>query len=119
MRNAILLVFAIVFYGRLAAQPGTQEAAYPGGVGPNGQVYAMAVDPDNKVVIAGNFGTHNGATRLRVARVNTDGSNDGNFTPGGGANALIWDIKRTGSGQYYIGGNFTTFNGSARVRVAR
>jgi uncharacterized delta-60 repeat protein len=119
MRNAILLLLVIFCYGRLAAQPGTQESTYPGGVGPNGQVYAMAVDPDNKVVIAGNFGAYNGTTRLRVARVNTDGSNDVNFTPGTGANALIWDVKRTSGGQYYIAGNFTTFSGSTRTRVAR
>ncbi|RYY85969.1 MAG: hypothetical protein EOO15_15665 [Chitinophagaceae bacterium] len=120
MRYLYLLLTALLCAGRLAAQPGTLDAAFPvGGIQPDAQVYALVPDPDNKVLLVGNFGKYNNVTRLRVARANADGSNDGNFTPGTGANSLVWSAARTTSGQYYLAGQFSTYNSTGRVRVAR
>ncbi len=44
-------------------------------------IHSVAIQSDGKLIIAGDFGSVNGATRAGVARLNTDGSLDTNFTP--------------------------------------
>jgi hypothetical protein len=46
-------------------------------------VYALALQPDGKVIIGGAFNTVNGVSRYRIARLNTDGSVDPFFQNGG------------------------------------
>lgn len=90
--------------------------AHPGA---DNLVYALAVQPDSKTVIVGDFQSFNATTRNRIARLNLDGSLDTSFNPGGGANNSITALARTPSGQFVIGGGFTSYNGTPRVRVAR
>lgn len=83
----------------------------------NGQVNAIAVQPDNNLIIAGQF---NGGGRNYVARLNADGTLDGTFTQtgtglNGNANAAAID----GSGNIVVVGTFTNYNGTARNRLAR
>lgn len=90
--------------------------AHPGA---DSVVYAMAVQPDDKTVICGDFLNYNATTRGRIARMNLNGSLDTSFNPGSGANDFIGAIARTSTGQFVIGGGFTAFNGNPRIRVAR
>src|SRR4030095_11322981 len=46
------------------------------GVGANGDVFALVVQPDGKILICGDFTTVNGTARSRVARLNSDGTLD-------------------------------------------
>jgi uncharacterized delta-60 repeat protein len=58
----------------------------------------------------------------RVGRLNSDGTVDVNFnTNGTGANATSWvsDIALASSGEIFIGGIFTEFNGVARSKIAK
>ena len=55
--------------------------------GANGIVYALAVQPDGKIVVGGVFTTLGGGgtgttTRNRIGRLNADGSVDTSFNPG-------------------------------------
>ena len=63
---------------------GTFDSTFnPGlGIDPNTQINAMAVQPDGKVIIGGNFTHYNGTPRNYIARINTDGSLDTTFDPG-------------------------------------
>ena len=54
-----------------------------------GQVYAVAVQPDGRIVIGGAFANVDGAPRAGVARLNPDGSLDVTFDPGSGAGATV------------------------------
>ena len=47
-------------------------------------VFAVAVQPDGRIVIAGNFLTYNGVPRRGIARLNSDGSLDTSFNIGAG-----------------------------------
>jgi uncharacterized delta-60 repeat protein len=47
-----------------------------------GATRALAVQPDGSLLVAGNFGRVNGTSRLRVARINTNGTLDSTFNPG-------------------------------------
>ena len=51
-------------------------SAYQGGLGVNGTVYAIAMQPDGKVIIGGHFTTVNGIPRTNLARLNVDGTLD-------------------------------------------
>jgi hypothetical protein len=49
----------------------------------NQQIRALAAQPDGKIIIGGFFTTYDGQTRNRIARLNSDGSLDTSFNPGG------------------------------------
>lgn len=90
--------------------------AHPGA---DSTVYALALQPDDKTVIAGAFQSFNAVGRNRIARLNLNGSLDTSFNPGSGANNSITALARTTTGKYLIGGGFTAFNGTPRAHVAR
>ena len=70
---------------RLNADGGLDTGFNPG-TGADNTVTTLSVQPDGKILIAGYFTSYNGASRNRIARLNTDGSLDVGFDPGTGAN---------------------------------
>ncbi|HTZ19825.1 MAG TPA: delta-60 repeat domain-containing protein, partial [Opitutaceae bacterium] len=97
----------------LWAQGNTPSAA--DGFDPNvdGVVYTTAIQPDGKILLAGNFtllkpnGTV-GGFRNNIARINADGSLDATFDPNvnGPVSAMV--LMPDGSGRILIGGSFTS-----------
>lgn len=89
----------------------------------NGNVYAVAVQPDGKILIAGSFSElrPNGATsatgRNNIARLLASGLVDASFnaTVNGQISAMVLQPN----GQIVIGGKFTTVGNATRNRVAR
>lgn len=104
---------------RLNADGSLDTTFCPTGAGPNDLVWALALQPDGKMVIGGRFTQVAGTGRIRLARLNTDGSLDTTFDPGAGANGEISAIALQPDGKILIGGNFTTINNTARIRLAR
>lgn len=89
-------------------------------VGANGDVFALAVQPDGKIVICGDFTTVNGTSRSRIARLNSDGTLDFSFlASGSGANFAVTSAGLQADGKIVIGGRFTNVNGSTRNHIAR
>ena len=89
------------------------------GVGANGSVLAMVKDANGKYIIAGNFTQYDGTNRARIARINSNGTLDGTFDPGTGANAIIRTLVLQADGAILIGGDFTSYDGTVRGHVAR
>jgi uncharacterized delta-60 repeat protein/uncharacterized repeat protein (TIGR01451 family) len=87
--------------------------------GTDGTVYDLALQPDDRAIVVGQFATYNGVSRNGIARINTDGSIDSSFDPGLGADDFITSIALLPNGQMLIGGAFTSFNGSNRTSIAR
>jgi uncharacterized delta-60 repeat protein len=87
--------------------------------GANEAIYAMALQPDGKIVIGGNFTSFNGANRYHIARLNADGTVDSTFNPGLGANGKIWAVALQSDGKIFIGGEFTSYNGTNCNYIAR
>ena len=87
--------------------------------GANGTVFSSAIQADGKCVIGGDFTKFNAFNRNRVARINVDGSHDGGFNPGSGANDFISAVALATGGKIVIGGGFTSYNGQNRYHVAR
>jgi uncharacterized delta-60 repeat protein len=98
---------------------GTLDTSFNPGVGPNLLVRAVAVQPDNKVIIAGSFTTVNGVSRNRIARLNDDGTLDTSFDPGTGASSWVDAVAVQSDGKILIGGAFTSVSGVACNRIAR
>jgi len=90
----------------------------------NGNVFAIAVQPDGKVLVAGSFttvqpnGTPTAITRNSLARFNPDGTLDFSFGDPG-VNGQISALVLAPDGSMVIGGKFTAVAGQTRNRVAR
>jgi uncharacterized delta-60 repeat protein len=110
--------FNTVRIARLNAD-GVWDNSFNPGSGPNGGVNAVAFQPDGKILIGGTFSTVNSADRNRLARLHVDGSLDGSFNPGIGANGPISAVAVQPDGKVLIGGDFTTVSGTIRNRIAR
>ncbi len=103
----------------LRAQDGSLDLSFDPGSGFNGPVTCTAVQPDGKIIVSGGFSTYNGTARNFIARLNADGSLDTSFDPGSGANDAVNTISVQGDGDIIIAGYFTSYNGTARNRIAR
>jgi uncharacterized delta-60 repeat protein len=89
------------------------------GAGANGDVLALAIQTDGKIVIGGNFTNFNGTAGNRIARLNTDGTLDTSFVVGAGADAIVRKIAIQSDGRILIGGSFANVAGTARNGIAR
>jgi uncharacterized delta-60 repeat protein len=101
---------------------GTLDTSFDPGVGPNNIIYSFAVQPDGKIIIAGNFTTVDGIARSKIARLNSDGSHDTTFDPGNGAAGslnIVYALALQQDDKIVIGGAFTSYNGTARNSIAR
>jgi uncharacterized delta-60 repeat protein len=81
-------------------------------------IYAIAVQPDGKVLIGGGFTLVNGIERFGIARLNTNGTVDTSFNPGTGAYGA-YAIAVQPDGRVLIAGGFQSVNGTDRRFVAR
>jgi uncharacterized delta-60 repeat protein len=89
-----------------------------------GRVFSVTFLPDGKVFITGDFDNVNGLRRVRIARVNQNGSVDESFNPGTGvAQDSSSSVYATSSlylpdGKILITGNFFSINGIDRYGLA-
>jgi uncharacterized delta-60 repeat protein len=111
------------YIGRLNAD-GTLDTTFH--VDASNIVYALALQPDGKVVVGGEFtalGNGNGGiTRNHIARVSSNGTVESSFDPG--ANAAVYTLALQTDGKILVGGGFTFLGGgntgnTARHRVGR
>ena len=99
---------------------GTLDLSFNPGVGANGDVRALAIQADGKVVIAGDFTMVGGVPRAGIARLDANGTVDGTFSPGGGFNDSVRAVAiQPGDGRILAAGYFTGFDGAFRPRIAR
>lgn len=85
----------------------------------SGVVYCSAEQSDGKIIVVGDFAPVTGTIRTRIARLNTDGSLDDTFNAGVGANAVVYAVGVQRGDKLIIAGDFTSYNGTNRSRIAR
>lgn len=91
-----------------------------GGSGANNPVSAVALLPDGKIVIGGRFTSFDGQKRLRIARLNADGSLDTTFAPtGAGFDNAVSAITPQPNGKLLVGGSFLSYEGTVERYLAR
>lgn len=113
--------YAMYNYGRIARllSNGSLDTSFNPGTGANGTVYALARQPDGKILIGGSFTSVNSVARGGIARLNADGSLDTGFATGAGANGTVYAILSQPDGKILVGGDFTSYNGTNREYLAR
>jgi uncharacterized delta-60 repeat protein len=88
---------------------------------PNGQVHALALQPDGKIIMGGTFnqinGAGGGALRQRLARLHPDGSTDATFNPG--VNGTVRALELLADGRILVAGDFTTIGGGNSGNTTR
>lgn len=108
------------YIARLKAD-GSLDSSFDPGAGPNGPIYAVAVTPEGKVYIGGQFSHVGGVARSCIARLNEDGSLDMSFNPRSAVQGPLPTVFTIAleSGKLMIGGSFTSVYGVARSNLAR
>lgn len=105
---------------------GTRDTTFNLGTGFNNSVQIIYIDSNDKILVGGQFTQFNGVNKGGLVRLNQDGTLDptfsgltSGFTDGSaGVYNMTWEIGEYG-GQYYITGDFGTFNGVACNDVVR
>lgn len=83
----------------------------------NGPVYAMAPQPDGKILVGGGFTILSGCLQTNVGRLNRDGTVDTSFKAG--ADYSVSCVAVQPDGKVVVGGNFSTLNGQPRGCIGR
>lgn len=98
---------------------GEIDPAFISAEGCNGQVFVVAVQSDQKILVAGNFTKYKGVTVGRIFRLRPDGNLDTDFNAGLGADATIEAMIIQPDGKILLGGRFNSFNGVSKSRIVR
>ncbi|MFA7445205.1 MAG: gliding motility-associated C-terminal domain-containing protein [Flavobacteriaceae bacterium] len=102
---------------------GTLDTSFNIGIwgGVNGySVRSIALQPDGKILVGGNFTTFNGTTQNRITRLNSDGTLDTSFNTGTGfSDSGVNSIVLQPDGKILVGGSFPSFNGTNQSQIVR
>ncbi|HEY0046461.1 MAG TPA: T9SS type A sorting domain-containing protein, partial [Flavobacterium sp.] len=83
------------------------------------RITEMVVQPDGKIIIAGQFQQYNGVNSKHIARLNADGTLDTTFSVGTGFNASVYALCLQPDGKVIVSGNFTSYNGAMANQFVR
>jgi uncharacterized delta-60 repeat protein len=97
----------------------TIDSSFDVTLGTDGSVRAFLIQPDGKIVIAGNIHAVNGVLCGRIARLNSDGTLDPTFAVGAGADSSIYALEQDLAGNIYVGGGFRSFDGLQRPFITK
>lgn len=81
-------------------------------------VDSLFIEPNGGILFAGGFTEYNYVSRARLARALPSGELDTTFDPGAGVPARARVIRRVTPTRGLIGGEFATYDGVARSRLA-
>jgi uncharacterized delta-60 repeat protein len=127
--TAVVLIFWGLFTSLTGAAPGDLDPDFSSvSFDAGGNINVAAVQPDGKIIVAGAFVSVTDETgsysRLRIARLNADGTVDTGFgVTGSGASGTVECVEILPDGKILIGGSFnsvTDATGSvSRLNIAR
>jgi len=98
---------------------GSKDTSFNIGSGFNGNVNAVAIQSDGKILIGGDFTTFTGSSQNRLIRLNTNGSKDSSFNIGTGFDSQIQSVSIQSDGKILVGGQFTEFKGNLQNYLIR
>jgi uncharacterized delta-60 repeat protein len=79
-------------------------------VGGGGSIYSIALQPNGKILVGGNFNMFNGLLQHSLILLNTDGSKDIIFDIGDGFYNSVLAITLQPDSKIWVGGAFATYN---------
>jgi uncharacterized delta-60 repeat protein len=104
---------------------GSKDTTFSAGTGISiitGQfgVTNILYDSNDKILLVGQFTGYNGTAVGYIVRLNSDGSVDNTFSAGTGFNSFTYGgIRETSDGKYIVAGDFSSYNGTSILRIAR
>ncbi len=98
---------------------GTKDSTFNVGSAFNAQVYWIAIQDDNKILLGGQFTTYTGSTNNRIIRLNSDGTKDSTFNVGSGFDNQVFWIRIQDDDKILVGGLFTTYSGATANKLVR
>lgn len=98
---------------------GSVDGSFNPGTSVDYGINSVAIQTDGKIILVGGFTQYQGTSRNGITRINANGLLDTTFNPGSGVNAQINSVAMQTDGKAVIGGNLTTYNGTARSGIAR
>jgi len=98
--------------------PGSGVSAAKDDPNPFAFVNSIAVQPDEKILVAGMFARVNGLARTNLARLNPDGSVDTSFQTGAGP-VIVRQVLVQNDGRILVAGVFNSANGLSLARLNR
>jgi uncharacterized delta-60 repeat protein/uncharacterized repeat protein (TIGR01451 family) len=98
---------------------GNLDSSFNPGFGADGHVQAVVVQSDNSIILGGAFQNFNLISRNSIARLTPAGVLDTSFAPGSGFNDIVYSLDVQPDGNILVGGQFTMYNGTRRVGLAR
>jgi uncharacterized delta-60 repeat protein len=126
MRKSLLFIFLFNIQLAFAQMLGPIDTTFNSGdVGyklrdrANSPVLAIAMQPDDKVVLGGYFTAYNGRLANRLVRLNIDGTVDTTFNTGTGFNNIVSAIAVQPDNKILAAGTFTTVNGITNKGIIR
>jgi uncharacterized delta-60 repeat protein len=96
---------------------GSLDTAFATSLSPDGSVRALALLPDGRIMIGGDFSIINGFSRDRLARLDANGVLDPTFSVA--ANSSVECMESYPDGRVLIGGSFSTVQGVSKSGIAR
>ncbi|QQX76387.1 MULTISPECIES: T9SS type A sorting domain-containing protein [Aequorivita] len=98
---------------------GTLDDTFVTGTGFNNDVYAMAVQADGKIIVAGQFTEYNGQPVQRVVRLLADGTLDTDFNTANAADDSVYGILLQPDGKIILYGYFEAYNSQLYKGIVR
>lgn len=103
--------------GRLNADTTVDAAFNPGVSGGTADVYALAIQPDGRILVGGTFTNLSGQFRSRLGRLSPEGILDDTFSPA--ASGSVDSLALQPDGKILVAGAFTNLAGQTRLRIGR
>lgn len=97
---------------------GTLDTTFNNEAGFNNGIYAIALQNDNKILIAGST-IFNGFGDYKIKRLNVDGTVDNSFDTGNGFNNPVYAMSIQPDGKIIVGGDFSVYNGVSENYIMR
>lgn len=100
---------------------GSLDTTFNSSIGAGSRVRTIVVQPNGEVLIGGSFTTYDGTPCNRIARLQNDGSLDPTFNSelDLAASSSVFALTLQNDGKILVGGDFGTYAGQPRSRVAR
>jgi uncharacterized delta-60 repeat protein len=98
---------------------GSKDSSFNTGTGFSTNITCIAIQPDGKIIVGGQFYTYQGITQNRITRLNSDGSRDTTFNIGIGFNTTVASLAIQPDGKIMVVGGFYIYQGIRENRIIR
>jgi uncharacterized delta-60 repeat protein len=98
---------------------GTRDATFNVGVGTNGVIEPLILQPDGKIIVGGSFTTYSGSSINRLMRLNTDGTRDTSFNIGTGFGGTVYSLAIQSDGKIIGAHQNQSYSGSTTRYITR